>query len=105
MHHWRLWFPRIPLPLVGMTMALLGLGLLAIVRTDYLAGRLNNPFWERQAVWAGVALAALVGCSLLNSRWLERWSYWIYAVALAALVAVYFFPAVHGAHRWIRVGP
>ncbi len=86
-------------------MALLGLGLLAIVRTDYLAGRLDNPFWERQAVWAGVALAALVGCSLSNSRWLERWSYWIYAVALAALVAVYFFPAVHGAHRWIRVGP
>jgi cell division protein FtsW (lipid II flippase) len=36
-------------------------------------------------------------------RLLCRWSYALFAAAIALLVLVYFFPTVHGAHRWIRI--
>src|SRR5262249_41290117 len=39
-----------------------------------------------------------------NYRVLARWSYAVFFLSLALLVAVYWFPPVNAAHRWIRLG-
>ena len=36
---------------------------------------------------------------------LSRWSYAAFLASLVLLVAVYWFPPVNGAQRWIRFGP
>ena len=58
----------------------------------------------RQMVWIAVSLVAMLLASWPNYRILCRWAYVIYGLALVLLVAVFFFPAVHGAHRWLRFG-
>jgi rod shape determining protein RodA len=43
--------------------------------------------------------------TLPNYRVICQFCYGLFLAALALLVLVYFFPAVNGAHRWIRIGP
>jgi cell division protein FtsW (lipid II flippase) len=63
------------------------------------------PYGRHQLIWAAVALAAMVAATVPNYRVMCRWSYALLGLAIGLLVAVYFFPAVHGVHRWIRIGP
>ncbi len=86
-----------------MALALIGLGLLGIARSETLAGG-ESRFVVRQAVWAGVGLMLMLAVSVPNYRLLCPWSYVALAVSLVLLVVVYWFPAVNGAHRWIRLG-
>jgi len=48
---------------------------------------------------------AMLALSAANYRVLCRHTPIIYLASVGLLVAVYFFPAVNGAHRWIRLGP
>jgi len=59
----------------------------------------------KQLVWAGLALAAMLAAAACDYRLFCRWSYVLFLGALALLVAVYFFPPVNNARRWIRLGP
>ncbi len=43
--------------------------------------------------------------TLPSCRTLSRWAYPLFLVVLLLLAAVYWFPAVNGAKRWIRLGP
>ena len=52
-----------------------------------------------------LALAAMLGVTLPSYRVICRWSYVLLLLSLALLVAVYFFPPVNNARRWIRFGP
>jgi len=54
-------------------------------------------------IWTLLALAAMFVATLPSYRILCRWSYAVFALALALLVLVYFFPPVHGTHRWLRL--
>lgn len=56
-------------------------------------------FFSILAVFVAVAVA------LPNYRLLCRLSYGLFVVGLIVLIAVYFFPAVNSAHRWMRIGP
>jgi cell division protein FtsW (lipid II flippase) len=81
--------------------ALLGLGLAGIARCGEFQGTPGRFFWQ-QMVWGGVAAVAAVASCQVHHRVLGRWYYAIFALSLFLLMAVYAFPAVNGARRWIR---
>ena len=95
---------RLPWSIVAPAVALVGLGLLGIARCEEFGGTAGR-FVTQQLVWALVAGAAAAGAGLVHHRRLGPWSYAIFALSLALLLAVYAFPAVNGARRWIRFGP
>jgi cell division protein FtsW (lipid II flippase) len=98
------WFRRLPWSIVVCTTLLIGLGWLGIARFEELTdggGRLLH----RQMAYSVLALLAMLGVSLPNYRILCRFSYALFLLALAMLMAVYFFPPINQAHRWIRLGP
>jgi cell division protein FtsW (lipid II flippase) len=98
------WFRRLPWSIVVCTTLLIGLGWLGIARVEELTdggGRLLH----RQIAYSVLALLAMLGVSLPNYRILCRFSYALFLFALGMLVAVYFFPPINNAHRWIRLGP
>lgn len=99
-----LWFRRMPWTIVLAASPLVGLGWLGIARCEDLFGE-SSRFLRQQVVWTALAAAAMLAVTAPNYRVLCRWSYPIFAVALALLGLVFLFPAVNGAHRWIRVGP
>jgi len=61
-----------------------------------------DPWAWRQAVWFGVGLVLLVVIALIDVRFLLRWSYVVYAAALAMLVLVEVMGVTGmGAQRWV----
>jgi cell division protein FtsW (lipid II flippase) len=46
----------------------------------------------------------MLAATVPSYRKLCRWSYTFFVASLGLLAAVYFFPAVNGAHRWLRLG-
>jgi cell division protein FtsW (lipid II flippase) len=98
------WMRRLPWSVVILAGCLVALGCLGIDRSDRLwtsaGGRL-----ERQLLWTPLCFAAMFAATLPNYRVLIRWSYAAFALSLVLLVVVYWFPAVNGARRWIRLGP
>jgi len=79
-------------------------GWLGIARCSEL-GLCGERLWRLQIAWSGVSLLAVLVTTWVPYRKVIRQSYLLFLCLLAALVAVYFFPAVNGAHRWIRLGP
>jgi cell division protein FtsW (lipid II flippase) len=55
-------------------------------------------------VWSILGLGIMAATSLTDYRRLARHIFIIYTLAVLTLMAVYAFPAVNGAHRWIRFG-
>ena len=88
------------LPVLAMT--LMGIGLSAMSRGDELAG--HGAYATRQLVWVVLAIPLMIAATLVPYRHLKAWSYPLYGVCLALLIAVYFFPAKNYAHRWIPLG-
>ncbi len=97
------WASRLPWSLLAIAAALVVLGCLGIARSEELAGAASR-YGPQQAVWSVIAAGAALLAVAPSYRLLCRWSYALFAAALGLLTLVYFFPAVHGAHRWIRLG-
>ncbi|HEX4148816.1 MAG TPA: FtsW/RodA/SpoVE family cell cycle protein [Pirellulales bacterium] len=97
------WISRLPWDLPLAAAGLLGLGLCGIARAAELSGS-THPYFRQQVIWIVLAGALMLACTLPSYHLLARWSYVLFAAAVGLLVAVYFFPAIHGAHRWIRLG-
>ncbi|MCX7426933.1 MAG: FtsW/RodA/SpoVE family cell cycle protein [Planctomycetia bacterium] len=98
------WAKRLPWTMLAAVVSLTCLGWLAIARYGDLAG-LGGTMLPRQIIWSLLALAAMLGVTIPNYRVACRWSYVLFLMSLALLVAVYFFPPVNNARRWIRFGP
>ena len=98
------WLQRVRWPLIVVAATLMALGCLGIDRSDQFATGIARHA-ERQAIHVTIALIALGLVMVPSYRALCRHSYAILGGTLLLLVAVYFFPAVNGAHRWIRFGP
>ena len=65
-------------------------------------------FIKRQAIWAGIGLAACIFAALMNYQfWQKTWWLW-FAAALAAL-ALCYIPhigmRINGSRRWVGYGP
>lgn len=98
------WTRSLPWSIVLVFAGLAALGWAGIARCEVLDGT-GGRFLYRQLLWTILAAAAMLAASLTSYRVLCRWAYAILFVALGLLVAVYFFPPINHAHRWIRLGP
>ncbi len=96
------WASRLPWSIALAGSLLMALGWLGIARSEELAGRMGS-FSRQQVVWAVLSLGAMGLATVPSYRVLCRWSYVVFAASIGLLVAVYFFPPVHGTHRWIRL--
>jgi len=83
-------------------------GWLGIARSEEfreeLAGH-GSRYVHQQMLFSLLAAAAMFVVSIPNYRMLCRYSYLLLMLSLALLVAVYFFPPINHARRWIRLGP
>ncbi len=98
------WPKRLPWDLVAVSVALVIVGCLGIARSEEFA-QSDGRFLQKQLVWCGLAVAAMLLTAVPNYRVFGRYSYLAFAAALSLLVLVYFAPRINGAHRWLRVGP
>lgn len=98
------WSRRLCLSILIPTLLLVGLGWAGIARHETLA-RLGHGLLYRQMAWSMLGLFVLLAATWPDYRVLIRWSYPLFLLSLALLVAVYFFPPVNNARRWIRLGP
>jgi rod shape determining protein RodA len=98
------WIRRLPWSIVALSAGLMLVGWLGIARSEEFAGT-SGRFFERQLLWSALCLAAMLLASIPSYRILARWSYAALAGSVVLLVAVYWFPSVNGAQRWIRFGP
>lgn len=101
MRHLGLHFARVPWTLLAAWASLLPLGWLGIARSQQLAGAGHHL--RLQMMWSFVAFLTLLLASSVNYRAIGRASYLLFGCVVTLLASVYFFPAVHGTHRWLRV--
>jgi len=94
---------RLPKSLIAAVFGLMLGGWLAIARRDEIAGAQNHLLGQ-QIVWSIVGMATMVTVALVDHRRLSRHATLAYAGIIIALLTAYAFPAVNGAHRWIRIG-
>lgn len=93
---------RMPWVIPICAIALMAAGLSGILRGDELAAA--GELAPRQLVWMLLGVPAMFATTLYPYGRLKPWSYPFFAVCLALLVAVYFFPARNHSHRWIPLG-
>jgi rod shape determining protein RodA len=94
---------RLPWSMVLPGAAILAVGAAVLVRGEQITespGRLL----PQQIVWMTLGLAISVGVIAIGYRRIARYSELIFLATIAALMAVYVFPPVNGASRWIRFG-
>lgn len=95
---------RLCVPLLIPAGLLVVIGLVSIARYGAILELGHGLLW-RQMVWAVVGVMAMATAALPNYRVLIRWAYPIFLAGILLLIAVYFFPPVNNARRWIRLGP
>jgi cell division protein FtsW len=87
--------------------AAVGLALFGVVMV-YSASAALDPlhYVVRQSIWTGLGLVAMLGAMRINYEWLRSRIvvYGLLALALLLLLAVFAFPRINGAHRWIIIG-
>ena len=69
--------------------------------SSLLAG--GGRLMRQQIVWSVAALCVMALGALVDYRRIARSAPLLYLAVVVALVAVYAFPMVNGAHRWIRI--
>jgi cell division protein FtsW (lipid II flippase) len=90
--------------MVAAATTLVAVGWLAIARFEELtdgSGRLLH----QQMAFSAIALAVMLLLTMPNYQVLCRFSYALFLSAIVALAAVYFFPPINRAHRWVHLGP
>jgi len=92
---------RYALLLFVMASTMILFGLTVLYSTSY--GVAGPMYFKKQLIWGGVGL--VIGCStiLIGYRRLVNWSPWFMILAVLLLIAALGFPAVKGAHRWIKI--
>lgn len=95
--------------LLGTVLTLLVLGVVMVYSASVIWAEQNlgRPlyFFQRQLVWAVVALTAMYAFSRYDYNRLRESVLPAYAVIVILLVAALFFPPIAGVRRWIRLGP
>ncbi len=96
--------------LMGTTAALIALGVLLQFGTSPAAAQrldIASPFHfaVRQCVFAAGGAAILISVSMLSPKGVRRIAFFVYAAAIAAMVALPFLGhAAKGATRWVEIG-
>ena len=91
--------------LLLLTLALLGVGILAVYSATYEGGRSWSPLAIRQISWATLGLGCMLMAFAIDYRRLERWVYLPYGLSLLLLALVPILGSFGGgARRWIDLG-
>ncbi len=81
---------------------LLVFGLTMLYSASY--GTVGLKYFRSQLVWCGIGVAAAAAVYALGYRTLARWSpFFVLVSAMLLASTVLFFPAINGAHRWMRL--
>jgi cell division protein FtsW len=105
-----LWWWTVDQLLLGVTLALIGLGVLLSFGTSPAATYrldISDPFHfaVRQSIYAAAGLAILFSVSMLSPRSIRRAAFFIYLAAIAFMLALPFLGhAAKGATRWVEIG-
>lgn len=90
-------------------LVLLALGVVMVYSASaiWAEKNLGRPlyFFQRQMIWAMISLTAMTWVSRLDYNRLREWTFPVYGIVAATLVAALFFPPIAGVRRWIRLGP
>lgn len=93
-------------PLLVCALLVIACGLTTVLSATRAPGHLVSALVLRQAMWAGLGLIGLTAALSFDYHWLERYGYFLYAGALALLLATAVLgSAGGGARRWIALGP
>ncbi|AHF07920.1 rod shape-determining protein RodA [Desulfitobacterium metallireducens] len=101
----RRFFKNLDFLFVFILLLLLGASLL-ILSTASLNVIASQPYFyvKNQAMWIGVGLVIAVGVASIDYQKFRKYSWWIYGLNLALLLAVFFIgSSAKGAQRWIPV--
>ncbi len=89
-------------PLFGLMLLLSAFGIYSIYSATWMR---DTDFWHKQLMWLGIGLAASVGVSLVDYRWIRWGALPLYLAGLAGLVTVHFVgQKVYGARSWLDLG-
>ncbi len=97
------WGRRLPWSIVAAATILVGLGWLAIARVEELTDG-SGRLLRQQMAFSAIALVVALLLTIPHYQLLCRFSYALFLLAIVLLAAVYFFPPINKAHRWIRLG-
>ncbi len=93
---------RIDWAMLGTILVLIGLSAAFIYSAQFKSEA--DPVgtnWIKQLVFAGLGLCAYGALTWLDYQALARMAWFVYGGAVVLLLAVFLFPEVNGAHRWI----
>ncbi|MCR1949717.1 stage V sporulation protein E [Clostridium sp. DSM 100503] len=62
-------------------------------------------YLKKQLIWAITGLVVMVFIASIDYHKLKKFTPHLLIITIPLLVAVFFFPAVNGAKRWIQLGP
>lgn len=86
----------------GVTLIILLFGLTMLYSTSF--GTAGSAFFVKQLMWAFIGGIGVCGVIFFGFKKVSDWSPWLMVgIFLLLVIADFCFPAVNGAHRWIKV--
>ncbi len=93
---------KLPLMLLG---AVLGMVVFGALFVTSAAGHEDVPLASKHLLWAVLGMTVFFAVYAIDFRVYLQLSPMFFGIALVALAAVLFMPAVKGAHSWFPLGP
>jgi len=91
------------------TVGLALFGLVMVYSASAVVAQQENSnqfhYVTKQAVWTGIGFAVMFAAIRLDYMWLRnsRFAWGLIVLTVPMLLAVFVFPSVNGAHRWIKL--
>lgn len=97
---------NLSLLLLMLSLFLIGIVNLYSASASLLEGGIQlNNFYQKQLIWGGVGMLAMIGVMLFDYRHLKNITIFLYAAALILLILVLLVGSVYsGARRWLDLG-
>lgn len=98
-------FGRFEWALVSLSVILTTVGLALIYSATASLGGAERTFVVKQFTWFCLSLVMLAGLLLVDYKFFEKWTLWIYLAVILALLVVWAIGRVTaGSRRWIDLG-
>jgi len=88
--------------LVFCVSGLLALGLVMLYSASDVQRAGGTDNFVTQLIAAGIGLSACVVMAIIDYRFLQKFGWFLYLLAIGTLIAVLFQEKVNGSHRWFR---
>lgn len=88
---------------------LLSIGVVMVYSTSSFYAMFHNNdsmyFFKRQLIWAIIGVISMTVMMSIDYHKLKKITRKLLLLTIPLLIAVFFFPAINGAKRWISLGP